>query len=200
MKKIIIIWAWLHAEVVRNIISYNSNNNFIWYLDDNKTWSEIIWKIEEFIKYRDNVYFICGIWDNSVREDIFNKIKLKWWKFINAIHPKAYIEKWVILGEWIVIWANSYINIWSEIWDNTIINNGVIIEHHNKIWKHCHLAPWVVTWWSVILEDNIFVWIWTNIINNIFIWKNIFIWAWSLIHKNIKEKNVKVFWVPFKYR
>lgn len=199
-KNIIIIWAWLHAEVVKNIISYDLNNNFIWFLDDNKKWDNILWNIDNFLNYIDSHYFICSIWDNIYRDIIFNKIKNNWWKFINAIHPKSYIEEWVLLWEWIMIWANSYINICSKIWSNSIINNWVIIEHHNTIGNSVHIAPWVVTWWSVMIWNKTFIWLWSNIINNIKIWNENIIWAGTLVNKDINKDKVKVFWVPFIYR
>ena len=196
-KNIIIIWAWLHAEVITNIISYDLNNNFIWYLDDNKKWYNILWKIKDFLNYIDNYYFICAIWDNTSRDIIFNKIKSKWWKFINAIHPQSYIEKWVLIWEWVMVWANTYINICSQIWDNTIINNWVIVEHHNIIWNSCHLSPWVISWWHIKIENNVFLWLNTLINDEIVIEKNVFSWSWTVINRNV-EKNSIIIGVPYK--
>jgi len=199
-KNIIIVWAWLHAEVVKNIISYNKNYSFYWYLDDIKKWKDVIWTINDIDNYIENYYFICAIWDNNIRWKIFELVKNKWWKFINAIHPESFIEKSSKLWEWIMIWAKVYINIDTKIWDNSIINNWVIIEHHNKIWKNCHLAPWVITWWSVNIWDNVFLGLNTLIFNNIYINDKNIIWAWSLVNKDILETNIKWFWLPFNIK
>ena len=197
MIKIIIIWAWWHAEVIKNSILYTKDYQFLWYLDDNKVWSEILGKISTYSQYITSVKFICWIGDNNLREKYYSIIKEAWGKFWNVIHPNSYIESWVILGEWIFIWSNTYINIGSRIWNNSIINNGVIVEHHNSIWMNVHMAPWVITWWNVSVWDNVFLWLWSIIINNITIWDNVFSWAWTLIHKNVDE-NLKIVWVPFK--
>ncbi len=200
-KKIIIIWAWLHAEVLKNTIEASSKEYlFSWYLDDSRTWNEILWDINSFTNFTNSHYFICWIWDNQFRDAIFHKIKNSWWKFINVIHSSSIIEAWVDLWEWIFLWAHSYVNIWSKIGSNTIINNWVIIEHHNSIWTSVHMAPWTTTWWSTTINDRSFIWIGTSVINNIYIWKDNIIWASSLVHKDIKEDNIKAFWVPFKIR
>ena len=197
-KKVIILWAWWHAEVIKNILEYDSETEFLWYLDDNKVEAEVVWTISDASKYIDDTYFICWIWNNEVRKNIYNWIKRKWWKFINAIHTTSTIEKWVILWDGVMVWAHSYLNIWVKVWNNTIINNNNVIEHHNTIWNDCHLAPWVITWWTVCVKDLVFLWMWSVVVNNISIWEKVYAWAWTVINKDVKS-NSKIVWVPFKY-
>ena len=197
MKKLIIIWAWEQWKVIKNIFSYNKNIKFHWFLDDNILLKNVLWKIETFNEYLNKYYFFIAFWENSLRKKLYNKLQWKNANFLNAIHPKAYIENDVTLWENIMIWANTYINIDSKIWNNSIINNWVIIEHDNLIWNHCHIAPWVITAWWVHIWNDVFIWIWSNIINHQIICSNTLIWSWSNVIKSIKSPGTYI-WNPTK--
>lgn len=93
--------------------------------------------------------------------------------------------------------ANSLFEGYTEIGNNTKIDNLVHIAHNCKIGESCVIVPGVVLTGSVVIDDN--VWIAPNsvILNQLKISKNSFIGASSLVTKNVEE-SVRVFGLPAK--
>lgn len=93
--------------------------------------------------------------------------------------------------------ANSLFEGYTEIGDNTKIDNLVHIAHNCIIGKNCVIVPGVVLTGSVIVDDN--VWIAPNsvILNQLKVSRNSFVGASSLVTKNVEEKT-KVFGLPAK--
>ncbi|MFA5317857.1 MAG: acetyltransferase [Patescibacteria group bacterium] len=189
-KNIIIIGAGENGEVALNcLLQYKKEWKFIGFLDDtfskNKE-QKIIGKVNDYKKYK-NSYFYIAIGDNSARRKVFESLKKANCFFINLIHPKAFIEKNVCLGESVFVGANVYVNIKCAIGDNTIINNGCIIEHHNTIGQHCHLAPGVITGGGVKINNNVFIGLNSVIRDHVEIKNNVSIGMGSVITKDISS-------------
>ena len=191
-KKIIIIGASEHGKIALNILYYQKNLEFAGFLDDNKMADkEVIGKVFDWPKYA-KYFFHLAIGDNSIREKFFKILNKGNCRFINLIHPKAFIEKDVVLGESVFAGANAYINIGSRIGSGTIINNGCNVDHHNIIGDFCHLAPGVITGGGVKIAAGVFVGLNSAIRDHIEIGENSFIGMGSVITKNI-EKNLLVY-------
>lgn len=156
IKKIIIVGAGQNGCVIKNILSLDSNNQVMGFLDDAKKRADILGKINDFLKYNE-YYFFISIGENVSRKNVYLTLKKGGARFINVIHPAAVIEKNVRLGENVMIGAFTYININAKIDNNSFINNGCIIEHDNTIGEHTHLAPGVVSAGMVAIGNNVFV-------------------------------------------
>jgi len=188
-KNIIIIGAGENGEVALNCLLHKKEWKFGGFLDDglnrNKE-RKIIGKINDYKKYK-NSYFYIAIGDNSARRKVFENLSRAGCSFVNLIHPKAFIEKDVCLGNNVFVGANSYINIKCAIGDNSIINNGCIIEHHNTIGQSCHLAPGVITGGGVKINNNVFIGLNSVIRDHIEIKNNVFVGMGSVITKDISS-------------
>lgn len=93
--------------------------------------------------------------------------------------------------------ANSLFEGYTEIGNNTKIDDLVFIAHNCKIGENCILIAGAIMTGSSTLEDN--VWLAPNsvVLNQIKIKNNSFVGASSLVTKNVEE-NLKVFGVPAK--
>lgn len=179
-KKVIIIGAGQNGQVVKNIISLNKNTKVIGFLDDVKRSREIIGKTADFLKFKKRgCEFFISVGDNKARSKIFLKMQNGGAKFVNAIHPSAYLESSASLGKNVMIGAFSYLNVNASVGDNTFINNGCIIEHDVKIGAHCHLAPGVVTAGETVIGDGVFVGIGATLRDRIKVGNNSIIGAGS---------------------
>lgn len=158
-RNIIIVGAGEHGYVIRNIFDHqNFENKFIGFLDDVKVGPEILGKVSDFHKFQEaGDYFFVAIGDNNVRCDVFTRLREAGAKFVNAIHPTAFIEPDVVLGSNVMIGALSYVNVRSTIGNGTFINNGCTVEHDNQIGDFCHLAPRVVSGGGVVIGDRTFI-------------------------------------------
>lgn len=208
MKKIIIIGAGGHAKVIADIIAkrkniLNEDIEIIGYLDDKyNTESEPetkdfpllgkLNKIEELDKNK--TYFVIGIGDNNIRENISNKYEVN---FYTAIHPNATIATNVQIGTGSVVMANAVINTKSIIGNHCIINTGSIIEHDNRIMDFVHISPNVTLAGGVEIGEKSWIGMGSNIIQEITIGKDTIVGAGSLVLNDIAD-NTKVFGVPCK--
>lgn len=157
MKKVIIIGGSENGHILENILKL-SGYEVSGFLDDSKTGGNILGKVADFTKFRDQeCHFFVGIGSNAPRQKIYLMLKEAGARFINAIHPKATIEAGVKLGKNVMVGAHAYINIRTTVGDNTLINNSCNVDHDNIIGSHCHLAPAAVTGGGVKIGDGTFV-------------------------------------------
>lgn len=189
LRKVIIIGAGEQGAVALSCLNYQEDLEFVGFLDDSVSSdknSKVIGKVADYKNFKDH-YFHVAIGSNSPRRKLFKLLKEGGCKFVNLIHPKAFVEPNVPIGENVFIGANAYVNVGSEIGDNTIINNGSIVEHDNIVGPNCHLAPGVVTGGGVKIGDFVFVGLNSTIRDHIKIGDNVFIGMGSVITKDIEE-------------
>lgn len=164
---------------------------FLGFLDDEKNNEGVIGMLSDLDNYLDgSIQFFIALGDNALRKTIFERIKENGCNCVNIIHPSAVIESDVKLGTGVFIGAQSFINIGSEVGDNTYINNGCIIEHHNKIGSHCHLAPGVTTAGDVTVRDLCLVGVGSVVMRGLTIGKNTLLGAGSNLLQSTKEDSV----------
>jgi len=164
-NKILIIGAGNGGEVVADILLNNRKNEIVGFLDDNPKISKnklmgkpVLGKIDNIDELYKNKKFdtvIISITSNmEVRRKIFEKLKSKNYKMINAIHPKAYINPTADIGEGNVICAFVHVGYCAKIGNNSLISANSDIEHHNKIGSHILFGPGVMTSGDVTIGDN----------------------------------------------
>lgn len=185
-KKIIIVGAGENGYVIKGILAHNREVQVIGFLDDMKVGKDILGKVSDFEKYqKEGYHFFVSIGTNSSRKKVFVNLKRSGAKFINAIHPSAFVEPNVKLGTNIMVGAQSYVNVGSTVGNNTFINNGCTVEHDNKIGSHCHLAPGAVTGGGVKIGDETFVGLNCTIRDHITVGERTVIGMGSAVVKNV---------------
>ena len=190
-KKIIIIGAGQNGKVVRNVLAKDHKIAVTGFLDDAKRGKEVLGKIRDFLKFKKRGYeFFISIGDNAVRSKVFLKLQKNGAKFVNAIHPLAYLEPSAKLGNNTMVGAFSYLNLNCSVGDNTFINNGCIIEHDVKIGAHGHLAPGVVTAGRVVVGDKVFIGLGAILRDGIVVGDNVIICAGSNVVADIKSNSM----------
>lgn len=95
------------------------------------------------LDYFDHDAVIVGIGENDTRKRIFDYVRGRGKRIVNAVHPSAVLAPELRLGEGVVICAGVVVNTGSVIGDNVILNTGSTIDHHNDIESHSHVAPGV---------------------------------------------------------
>ncbi len=198
-KNVVIIGAGGHAKVIADIIT-KSNDNVIGFLDDNldiqsKTIylnKTVLGTTKDIDKYKE-YYFIIGIGNNNIRENIANSYDLKWY---TAIHPNAIIANEVSMEEGSVVMAGSIINTGTKIGKHCIINTKSSLDHDNMIEDYVHISPGATLAGTVHIKEKTWVCSGATIINNITIAKNNIIGAGSVVIKDINEENGTYVGVP----
>ena len=198
-KNVVIIGAGGHAKVIADIIT-KSNDNVIGFLDDNldiqsKTIylnKTVLGTTKDIDKYKE-YYFIIGIGNNNIRENIANSYDLKWY---TAIHPNAIIANEVSIEEGSVVMAGSIINTGTKIGKHCIINTKSSLDHDNIIENYVHISPGATLAGTVHIKEKTWICAGATIINNITIAKNNIIGAGSVVIKDINETNGTYVGVP----
>lgn len=198
-KNVVIIGAGGHAKVIADIIT-KSNDNVIGFLDDNldiqnKTIylnKTVLGTTKDIDKYKE-YYFVIGIGNNNIRENIANSYDLKWY---TAIHPNAIIANEVSIEEGSVAMAGSIINTGTKIGKHCIINTKSSLDHDNMIEDYVHISPGATLAGTVHIKEKTWICAGATIINNITIAKNNIIGAGSVVIKNINEENGTYVGVP----
>jgi len=109
----------------------------------------------------EQIAFIA-IGDNKIRKSMSEKLSMKW---VNAIHPRAWIHSSVELGSGILVCANCVIHPSSQIGSHSIINTSASIDHDNKIGAFVHIGPGAHTGGTVEIGEGTFVGMGANIIH-----------------------------------
>jgi sugar O-acyltransferase (sialic acid O-acetyltransferase NeuD family) len=175
MKKILIIGAGGHAQVVADILICSAKlfpepASPIGYLDDNpKIVGQYYLGIPVLgsLKHLSTIghdHVVVAIGNNQRRKQIYDQLVSANENLLTVIHPSAIIAPSATIGIGTMICAGAIINPCSTIGNNVIINTGSTIDHHNHIADHVHIAPGVNLGGTVTIEEGAFIGIGASII------------------------------------
>jgi sugar O-acyltransferase (sialic acid O-acetyltransferase NeuD family) len=147
---------------------------------------------DSFEGWNEDLDFILGIGDNTIRVKVAQLIKSKNKKIRNVIHPTASIGQKVTIGEGNFIARNVSINPLASISNYCILNTGCIVEHECVINQGVHVAPGAVLAGNVTVGENTFIGANAVIKQGITIGKNVTIGAGSVVIRDIEDNRVVV--------
>ena len=127
---------------------------------------------------------------NTIREQIFNKVKEKGYKCVSYIHPTAVIAKDFVLNENTFILENVTIQPNVQIGQNTIIFPNAVVCHDSKIGANSFIASSVCINGFVEAGSNIFLGANSTIRNNISIGNKCLVGAGCTVLKDLKDNSV----------
>lgn len=156
-KKVILIGYSGHAYVVADIAIENQYE-IIGYTEKSKVQNNPFnlsyagyEKETGFFENKEEVGFLIGIGDNSIREKIYNLITSNNAKITTLISNTASISQSARINSGTFINRNVTINALAKIGKNVILNTACIIEHECEISDSVHIAP------GAVLAGNVFV-------------------------------------------
>jgi sugar O-acyltransferase (sialic acid O-acetyltransferase NeuD family) len=96
---------------------------------------------------------VGGIGNYLIRWNIFQHLKQFDFHFPTLVHPSAFVEDTVKLGDGIQVLAQSYISSGCTVDFGTLINAGVVISHEGNIGRCVNLSPGALLAGEVTIED-----------------------------------------------
>lgn len=191
MKKIVIIGAGGHGQVVADALILMNDAEPVAFLDDNPEFKNkkilgipVSGGNEELCKLEhDGVVIAVG--NNSVRKQIFNKLKNSGEHLFSVVHPGAIVSPAAKIGEGCMILAGAVVNTGAEIGNNTILNTNCTVEHHNIIGPHVHIAPGSTLGGEVIIEEGAMIGIGATVLPRTKIFSGAMLGAGSTALKDI---------------
>jgi sugar O-acyltransferase (sialic acid O-acetyltransferase NeuD family) len=132
---------------------------------------------------------IVAIGNNEIRKRIVKSLKVK---FVNAVHKKAIVSDFAILGAGICVMAGSIINPNSQIGDHTIINTAAVIDHDCILAAFVHISPNATLCGGVKIGHATHVGAGAVVIPGIRIGSNCIIGAGSVVIKDVPDNSTVV--------
>lgn len=139
------------------------------------------------IKENNNIPIIIAIGINSIRKQIFKKVKFFGFNIVTLIHPSSIVSQDVKIDEGTVIMPNAVINANTYIGKSVIINSSSVIEHECIVNDFSHISPNVSLAGNVKIGKLTHIGIGSTVIQGITIGKKSIIGAGSVVVKNIKK-------------
>lgn len=137
MKRLIIIGAGGHGQVVKEVAEATKVYDEMIFLDDNSNLA--LGNINSVVNYsKDNDVF-CAIGNNEKREEILQMVKKLNYNIPTLIHPTAYVSPTAIIEEGVVVEPMAIINTNSLVKKGSIISVGAIVDHDVVIEAYSHI-------------------------------------------------------------
>ncbi|MCM3306976.1 acetyltransferase [Priestia megaterium] len=137
-----------------------------------------------------DIYAVIAIGDGNIRRKIYNKLlNINW---VNLIHPKTIISKYITMGKGNIICGGVIINPECSIGDNCHINIGCTLGHDITLGEHVTLMPGCNISGNVEIADLSTIGTGSCIIQNKLIDKNSLIGAGSVVTKNTEKNSLYV--------
>lgn len=196
-KKLLIIGASGHGKVIADIAIKMKRWTHIVFLDDDENLKaplglKIVGKLKDVYKLINECEVMVGIGNNTIREEIQEKLKAKGARIPVLIHPSAIIGEQTEFKPGTVIMAGAVVNCCSKIGEGCIINTGVTVDHDCHIDNYVHLSPGSHIAGNVQVGRGSWLGIGSVVSNNVTIPPNCKIGAGSVVIRSINAAGTYV--------
>lgn len=148
--------------------------------------------IPKFVDKAEFVITVGFIKDNSLRLNLYNKVKEAGGKFAVVVASTAYVSRYATLGAGTVIMHQAFVNAGAKIGNNAIINTFADIEHCAIVGDQCHISTGTMVNGDCKIGRNVFVGSQSVLANGIEVGDDIIIGAGAVVCKSIRQKGVYV--------
>lgn len=183
MKRLIIIGAGGHSNVVEDIARLNGYKN-IYFLADGDS-KKAIGGTDEFHKYINKSDFIVAIGNAEARKRFQTNLENHGANIISLFHPNSVIAKDVKIGKGTVVVAGAIINANSIIGKGVIVNTNSSVDHDCLVDDFTHIAPGAKICGNVCVGESTWIGAGATVINNKNICSNCMIGAGATVVKDI---------------
>ncbi len=199
-NNIALLGAGGHAKVVLDTLQLACPNDKISIYDDNSSklgsnlfGFEVHVPIQHYSNLPSNVHVAIG--NNLVRrrlgEEILNGKK----NYLVIIHPTAVVSKFSQIGKGVFIGAGAIVAPDTVLYDGIIINHNAVIDHDCSIGSWTHIAPGVVLGGGVIVGKNCLIGAGAIVLPGIRICDDAVIGAGAVVTRDV-EQGVTVVGIP----
>jgi len=144
---------------------------------------------------RESVLLINGVGSSSdvtLRTSVFEKFKAAHFNFLQVSSQTAHVSNSASLSEGVQVMQMSVVHSDAKIDDNTIVNTGAIVEHHNVIGAHCHIAIGAVLAGNVTVGDRTHIGANATVLQGVTIGSNCIIGAGAVVLNDVADGHVAV--------
>ena len=205
--RVLILGAGGHGQVIADCLAmeaaHGEDVTIVGFLDDQPALAgklldgiKILGPMSE-LGHVEHDAIVVGIGDNTVRADLYRKLRVMGETFQRVVHPGAIVAGNVRIGPGTVVMPGAIINTGSEIGEDVIINTGATVDHHSRISHHVHIAPGVHLGGTVTVGEGAFLGIGACVIPNVRIGEWSIVGSGAVVIRDVSPK-AKVVGVPAK--
>ena len=133
-----------------------------------------------------------SVGDLSLRASVFEKFKAAGFNFLQTTAQTSHISASASVTEGVQVMHMAVVHSDATVDDNTIINTGAIVEHHNVIGAHCHIAIGAVLSGNVSVGERTHIGANATILQGVKIGSNCIIGAGAVVLHDVPDNNVAV--------
>jgi len=130
--------------------------------------------------------------DLSLRASVFEKFKAGGFNFLQLVARTAHVSDSAAVTEGVQVMHMAVVHTDAKIDDNTIVNTGAIVEHHNVIGAHCHIAIGAVLAGNVTVGDRTHIGANATVLQGVTIGSNCVIGAGAVVLNDVPDGHVAV--------
>lgn len=143
MKKVVIVGAGGHAQVLADLIGSVEGLALLGFLDDQiepgtaiSSYGSVLGTVASLADYSDSSV-VLGIGNNAVRSQLVAAHpNINW---LTLIHPRAVVSASARIGEGSVVLPGAIVAANATIGKHTIVNAQVVVDHDARVGDYCHL-------------------------------------------------------------
>lgn len=151
VMRVLVVGAGGHGQVAADVLLQAAAQGGGWQLagfldDDAKLWgtvrlgAPILGAVSRAAEYAHDA-LLLGIGDNATRRRLYKELAAAGERFVTVCHPSAQVGNAVEIDAGTLLGPGVVVNTGSRVGANVILNSGSIVEHHNRIGDHAHIAP-----------------------------------------------------------
>lgn len=200
MESLIIIGDGGHSKIVQNIVRESGTYQLTEVWDDKYrepvardgvVYTSLDGQLQGLTQMDADATFFVAIGDNDIRKKIARTLALAGKKFAVIIHPTAFVEATVEIGEGSLVMAGSIVQANTVLGKHVIVNSGATVEHDISVGNFVHFAPGSVVTGGCTIADNVLVGAGSVVVPNISIGANAVVGAGSTLTRNIESNTVE---------
>ncbi|MBC2175868.1 hypothetical protein HCB27_04530 [Listeria booriae] len=200
VESLIIIGDGGHSKMVQNIVRESGTYQLTEVWDDKYrepvardgvVYTSLDGQLQGLTQMDADTTFFVAIGDNDIRKKIARTLALAGKKFAVIIHPTAFVEATVEIGEGSLVMAGSIVQANTVLGKHVIVNSGATVEHDISVGNFVHFAPGSVVTGGCTVADNVLVGAGSVVVPNISIGANAVVGAGSTLTRNIESNTVE---------
>ncbi|MBC2179899.1 hypothetical protein HCJ82_07045 [Listeria booriae] len=200
VESLIIIGDGGHSKMVQNIVRESGTYQLTEVWDDKYrepvardgvVYTSLDGQLQGLTQMDADATFFVAIGDNDIRKKIARTLALAGKKFAVIIHPTAFVEATVEIGEGSLVMAGSIVQANTVLGKHVIVNSGATVEHDISVGNFVHFAPGSVVTGGCTVADNVLVGAGSVVVSNISIGANVVVGAGSTLTRNIESNTVE---------
>ncbi|MBC1779778.1 NeuD/PglB/VioB family sugar acetyltransferase [Listeria booriae] len=200
VESLIIIGDGGHSKMVQNIVRESGTYQLTEVWDDKYrepvardgvVYTSLDGQLQGLTQMDADATFFVAIGDNDIRKKIARTLALAGKKFAVIIHPTAFVEATVEIGEGSLVMAGSIVQANTVLGKHVIVNSGATVEHDISVGNFVHFAPGSVVTGGCTIADNVLVGAGSVVVPNISIGANAVVGAGSTLTRNIESNTVE---------